>query len=78
MQIDLAGRPGKINPLWNPYRIAREAGLNRPMRFARGHFVCVDGFGPASAEERAAGLTNHGEAYTLPWELKSYQKQGDT
>ena len=78
VQLTLAGDPEKISPLWNPYRIARDAALNPPMGFARGHFVCVDGFGPASAEERAAGLMNHGEAYTLPWELKSYQKQSGT
>jgi hypothetical protein len=72
----LLGDREKINPLWNPYSIAREAKLNRPIGFARGHFICVDGFGPVSAEERAAGLTNHGEAYTLPWELKSNQIQG--
>ena len=35
---------------------------------ALGHFVCVDGFGPVSAEERAAGLPGHGEAHRVPWE----------
>lgn len=77
-QILLAGDKEKINPLWNPYWIARQAGLNRPTSFARGHFVCIDGFGPVSAEERAAGLTAHGEAYTLPWQLQSDQKAGNT
>jgi hypothetical protein len=76
--IVLASDKEKINPLWNPYWIARQAGLNRPASFARGHFVCIDGFGPVSAEERAAGLTAHGEAYTLPWQLLSQQKQGNT
>jgi hypothetical protein len=80
VRVALAGDQdkNKNNPLWNPYGIARDARLNRPTSFARGHFVCVDGFGPTSTEERAAGLMNHGEAYTLPWELKSYQKQGRT
>ena len=77
-QIVLADDKEKINPLWNPYWIARQAGQNRPASFARGHFVCIDGFGPVSAEERAAGLTAHGEAYTLPWQLQSHQKQGNT
>jgi hypothetical protein len=77
-QIVLADDKERINPLWNPYWIARQAGLNRPASFARGHFVCIDGFGPVSAEERAAGLTAHGEAYTLPWQLQSHQKQGNT
>ena len=77
-QIVLADDKEKINPLWNPYWIARQAGLNRPTSFARGHFVCIDGFGPVSPEERAAGLTAHGEAYTLPWVLQSHQKTGST
>ena len=77
-RIVLAGDKENINPLWNPYWIARQAGLNRPASFARGHFVCIDGFGPVSAEERAAGLTAHGEAYTLPWQLQSHQKTGST
>ena len=77
-QIVLAEDKEKINPLWNPYWIARQAGLSRPASFARGHFVCIDGFGPVSAEERAAGLTGHGEAYTLPWQLQSRQKTGGT
>src|SRR5688572_33460195 len=77
-EIVLTADKEKINPLWNPYWIARQAGLNRPASFARGHFVCIDGFGPVSTEERAAGLTAHGEAYTLPWQLLSQQKQGNT
>ena len=77
-QIVLADDKDQINPLWNPYWIARQAGQNRPASLARGHFVCIDGFGPVSPQERAAGLTNHGEAYTLPWQLQSQQKQGNT
>jgi hypothetical protein len=76
--LTLAADKDKLNPLWNPYWIAREAKLTRPTNFYRGHFVCVDGFGPASVEERAASLTMHGEAYTRPWELKTFQKQGGT
>ena len=41
---------------------------------ALGHFVCVDGFGPVSAEERTAGLPGHGEAHRVPWELISSEK----
>ena len=77
-QIVLAEDKEKIKPLWNPYWIARQAGQNRPTNFYRGHFVCIDGFGPVSAEERAAGLPMHGEAYMLPWQLQSHQKQGAT
>jgi hypothetical protein len=76
--LTLAADKEKLNPLWNPYWIAREAKLNRPTNLYRGHFVCVDGFGPASSEERAASLMMHGEAYTLPWEMKAFQKQGGT
>lgn len=43
-----------------------------------GHFVCVDGFGPSSREERAAGLPGHGEAHRLPWEMTASGKQGNT
>ena len=45
--MTLADDKDKTNPLWNPYWIAREAKLNRPTNFYRGHFVCVDGFGPS-------------------------------
>jgi hypothetical protein len=53
----------KLNPLWNPMRLARELGHESPFNGTLGHFVCVDGFGPVSPEERAAGLPGHGEAH---------------
>ena len=43
-----------------------------------GHFVCVDGFGPVSREERAAGLPGHGEAHRVSWDVVSTEKTGDT
>ena len=43
-----------------------------------GHFVCVDGFGPVSKEERAAGLPGHGEAHRVPWEMLSADKKDGT
>jgi hypothetical protein len=43
-----------------------------------GHFVCVDGFGGVSAEERAAGLPGHGEAHRVPWEMVSSDKKDGT
>lgn len=56
--------PSKLNPYGDPgARIL-------------GHFVCVDGFGPSSPEERAAGLPMHGEARALPWEMTGSGKQG--
>ena len=52
----------RLSPLWNPARNAREAGEANRFGVAFGHFVCVDGFGPGSAEEQAAGLPEHGDA----------------
>jgi hypothetical protein len=63
----LADDPEKLSPFWNPVRMAREAGQSPNTGPALGHFVCVDGFGPVSAEEKAAGLPGHGEAHTVPW-----------
>jgi hypothetical protein len=40
-----------------------------PLHAELGHFVCVDGFGPVSPEERSAGLPGHGEAHRVPWDL---------
>jgi hypothetical protein len=64
-----------LSPFWNPARLAREAG--KPARGAGGgHFVCVDGFGEPSAEERAAGMPSHGEAHRQLWSLESSGKAG--
>jgi len=43
-----------------------------------GHFICVDGFGPVSAEERKAGLPMHGEAQVLRWGSMASGKLGGT
>ena len=43
-----------------------------------GHFVCVDGFGPVSQEERAAGLPGHGEAHRVAWNLVSADTKDGT
>ena len=43
-----------------------------------GHFVCVDGFGPVSNEEEAAGLPGHGEAHRVPWDVLSSGKENGT
>lgn len=68
----------KLSPLWNPARLAREAG--RPSQFGAsfGHFICVDGFGPTSKEEAAAGLTGHGEAHIQKFEVKASRRDGKT
>jgi hypothetical protein len=70
--------PRKLSPLWNPIRLAREAGQKNIFGPSIGHFVCVDGFGPVSPEEQAAGLPGHGEAYEQPWELRFSGKEGNT
>jgi hypothetical protein len=69
--IVLKDDPEKLNPLWNPMRMARE--LSRPVHYdgGAGLFVCVDGFGPPSPEEKAAGLPMHGEAHAQTFEIKS-------
>jgi hypothetical protein len=75
--LTLAEDSEKLNPLWDPMRAAQEAG--KPVRAGgTGHFLCVDGFGPVSEEERAAGLPGHGEAHRLPWKTESSGKSGNT
>ncbi|MBI1356800.1 MAG: hypothetical protein GC160_20865 [Acidobacteria bacterium] len=63
--------PAEINPLWDSFRNDQESG--RPIRQngGVGHFTCVDGFGPTSPEERAAGLEGHGEAHRHIWSTAS-------
>jgi hypothetical protein len=46
------------------------------MHAGLGHFVCVDGFGPVSPEERVAGLPGHGEAHRVPWNVVSFERTG--
>jgi hypothetical protein len=68
--------PGRLSPLWNPTRMMRELGTPRPQAgTGTGHFLCVDGFGPTSAEEKAAGLPGHGEAHTVPWEIAGVKEE---
>jgi hypothetical protein len=66
----------RLNPLWDSFRNDRESG--RPIRNSGGvgHFTCVDGFGPTSAEERAAGLEGHGEAHRQIWSTVSTNASG--
>jgi hypothetical protein len=59
--------PGKISPFGDPARMGRNV---------LGHFVCVDGFGPSSRDERAAGLPGHGEAHRQPWGMEASGRQG--
>ncbi len=74
--VVLADDPEKLSPLWDPIRMAREAGEKNDFGTSLGHFVCVDGFGDVSPEEQAAGLPGHGEAHEAPFEVKYYAKDG--
>lgn len=74
----LSSDPDKLSPLWNPIRMARELGQNPRFNSGMGHFVCVDGFGPVSPEEHAAGLPGHGEAHLQMFDVKSFEDQGNT
>src|SRR5438876_2875644 len=61
----------KLNPMWNTLgRGGDFSGIN-------GHFVAVDGFGQSSAEERAAGLGQHGEGHTLEYKVRP-ERNGNT
>jgi hypothetical protein len=78
VDLVLTADPDKLSPLWAPLRAAQEAGREPQFGSSVGHFVCVDGFGGTSEEERAAGLQNHGEAHRLPWATVSQAKSGTT
>ncbi|MDA0204486.1 MAG: hypothetical protein O3A53_19190 [Acidobacteria bacterium] len=78
VDLVLKGDPDKLSPLWAPLRAAKEAGREPPFGSSVGHFVCVDGFGGVSEEERSAGLQNHGEAHRLPWVTVSQAKPSTT
>lgn len=62
VQMVLNDDPAKVNAL--------HAGL--------GHFVCVDGFGPVSPEERSAGLPGHGEAHRVAWDVVTSERNNGT
>jgi len=74
-----------VNPLWRPpwatidpfkYTVAKHARKYGPAPDGRllagiaGHSLSFDHFGPPSPEETAAGLTTHGEAPALKWNVQ--------
>jgi hypothetical protein len=73
--IILRDDPAKLNPLWEPARMARETGGRSNFNPGTGQFLCVDGFGGVSPEEKAAGLPGHGEAHLMEWESRSQDGQ---
>jgi hypothetical protein len=77
----------RVNPLWqppwagiDPFEYSTEKHVRRygPPPDGRllagiaGHSLSFDYFGPPSAEETAAGLTTHGEAPALKWQMQKY------
>ena len=76
VHLVLKDDPEQLSPLWNPVRLARELGQTREAAGSAGHFVCVDGFGQPSPEERAAGIPMHGEAHVVKWEVAKAAKTG--
>ena len=78
VDLVLKDDPEKLSPLWNPVRLARELGQTREAVGSAGHFVCVDGFGPPSTEELAAGIPMHGEAHFEKWDVVKAAKNGAT
>jgi hypothetical protein len=73
--VVLVDDPEKLSPLWDQIRLARETGERNVPDSPGGHFICVDGFGSVSAEEKSAGLPGHGEAHLAPFEVKFYAKE---
>jgi hypothetical protein len=78
-----------VNPLWRPpwatidpfkYTGAKHARTygeppdGRLLAGIAGHSLSFDHFGPPSPEETTAGLTTHGEAPALKWEVQNYAK----
>src|SRR5262245_49359573 len=74
-----------LNPLWMPiwpsiepstYHADRHAeygggGDARLLAGIMGHSLCLDLFGPPSDDEAAAGLTPHGEASVVRYEIET-------
>ena len=65
-----------INPMWDAIQNDRDQGRPERTTGGTGHFVCVDGFGPVSEEEAAAGLSGHGEAADLAWATLAAKASG--
>src|SRR5947209_15562469 len=82
---EITHKPTGVNPLWTPpwpsiepstYSLARhpEYGADAESKLLAGimgHNLCVDLFGPPSPEEAAAGITVHGEASVVPYDIET-------
>jgi hypothetical protein len=82
---EFADKATGVNPLWSPPWPSIEPSTWDPVRTPAygndaesrllagimGHNLCLDLFGGPSPEEAAAGITVHGEASVLPYEIAS-------
>ena len=83
-ELSLNSVPG-VNPLWRPQWTTMDPSSYTPSKHRRvygpppdgkllagiaGHSLSFDHFGPPSKEEAAAGLSTHGEAPSLKWDLR--------
>ena len=78
LRILIQGDSQGLSPFGNPEMVPQVPDNRKLQGPMVGHFVCVDGFGSPSVEERAAGLAMHGEVYLQPWKLVASEKQGAT
>jgi hypothetical protein len=78
LRILIQGDSRGLSPYGNPEMVPQVPDNRKLQGPMVGHFVCVDGFGSPSADERKAGLNMHGEAYLQPWKLAASEKQGAT
>lgn len=82
---EIVHKASGINPLWTPPWPSVEPSTYDPAKHPEygasiegrllagilGHNICLDIFGPPSPEEAAAGLTVHGEAPVIPYEISN-------
>ena len=84
---ELLDKETGVNPLWVPPWPSIEVSSfipgqprygnnceSRLLAGIMGHSLCLDMFGPPSAEEQAAGLDSHGEAGVVEW---SFRRRND-
>lgn len=84
---EITHKPTGINPLWTPpwpsiepstYDRARHPQYgsdaeSKLLAGIMGHNLCLDLFGPVTAEEAAAGMTVHGEGSIVPYDFREEQ-----
>jgi len=76
LRVLIQGDPVGLSPFGNPEMVPQVPENRKLQGSMVGHFVCVDGFGSPSPEEKAAGFAMHGEAYLQPWKLETAEKKG--